>query len=228
MTSQDKRTQARVAQVTGQILDAFRTGRLAEPLAQTFLHHGLHCERWSINNQMVVHLLGYQDAATYNQWQALGRQVRRGSTAFYLMKPHVVYRTVEDDSTGEDRRVPAFIRGFGWFAVHPYESTEPIAGFEGQVYCLEDIAEQRWQFVAGLPLIEVAEAWGIHVTTYRGREDASYGWAIPGRAIGLGVANLSTWAHELVHHSFRRLKDPGAERTRRSGVLRRPSTGWER
>ena len=27
--------------------------------------------------------------------------------------------------------------------------------------------------VAGLPLIEVAETWGIHVTTYRGLEEGS-------------------------------------------------------
>jgi hypothetical protein len=51
----------------------------------------------------------------------------------------------------------------------------------------------------------VAETWGIHVTTYRGRENGSYGWAIPGRSIGLGVANLSTWAHELVHQAEHRL-----------------------
>jgi hypothetical protein len=53
---------ARVTQATNEILDAFRTGRLAEPLAQTFLHCGLHCERWSFTNQMLVHLFGFEDA----------------------------------------------------------------------------------------------------------------------------------------------------------------------
>jgi hypothetical protein len=76
-------TNQAVTQATNEILEAFRTGRLAEPLAQTFLHSGLHCERWSFTNQMLVHLFGFEDAATYKQWQALGRQVKRGSTAFY-------------------------------------------------------------------------------------------------------------------------------------------------
>jgi hypothetical protein len=192
-----------ITKVTQEILEAFRTGQLAEPLAQTFLNHGLHCERWSINNQMVVHLLGYQDAATYHHWQEMGRQVKRGSRAFYLMKPHVVYRTIEDELTGEHTRVPAHVKGFGWFPVFAYESTLPLPGFQGEVYCLETIAQERQAFVAGLPLVEVAEAWGIHVTTYRGQENDAYGWAIPGRSIGLGVTNLSRWAHELVHRSFR-------------------------
>ncbi|MEI2690103.1 MAG: hypothetical protein V9H69_10500 [Anaerolineae bacterium] len=37
-------TNQAVTQATNEILEAFRTGRLAEPLAQTFLHSGLHCE----------------------------------------------------------------------------------------------------------------------------------------------------------------------------------------
>jgi hypothetical protein len=154
---------------------------------------------------VVVNLPGCQDAVTYEQWREMGRQVKRGSRAFYLMKPHMVYRTVENELTGERTRIPAYVKGFGWFPVLAYESTMPLPGFEGEVYCLEAIAIERQAFVANLPLVEVAEAWGIHVTTYRGQENDAFGWAIPGRSIGLGVANLSTWAHELVHQAEHRL-----------------------
>ena len=197
-------TQA-VAQVTAEILQAFRTGRLAEPLAQSFLHHGLHCERWSLNNQMVVHLLGHGDAATYAQWQAMGRHVKRGCKAFYLMRPHALVVHKVDDDTGEERAVQVGIRGFGWFPVHAYEDTVPIPDFPGDVYSLEALTDERKAFVASLPLVEVAQSWGIHVTTYRGRNGGSLGWAIPGMSIGLGVANLSTWTHELVHQAEHRL-----------------------
>jgi hypothetical protein len=40
-------TNKAVTQATNEILEAFRAGRLAEPLAQTFLPSGLHCERWT-------------------------------------------------------------------------------------------------------------------------------------------------------------------------------------
>lgn len=205
-------TNPSIAQVTDEILEAFRTGQLAEPLAQTFLHHARHCERWSILNQMVVYLFGYQDAATYKQWQALGRQVKRGSHAFYLMRPNLRLARIVDEDTGEERSVPAGIKGFGWFPVHPFEDTMPILNFAGEVY---EVEKQHSTFVAGLPLLQVAEAWGIRVATYNGASRSALGYAVPGQAIGLGVANLSTWAHELVHqaeHQLGKLTARGQDR----------------
>ena len=209
-------TNPSIAQITDEILDAFQTGRLAEPLAETFLHTGgLHCQRWSFLNQMVVYLLGYQDAATYRQWQTLGRQVKRGSHAFYLMRPNLRTRRETDQETGEERTVQAGISGFGWFAVHPVEDTVPIPDFEGDTYDPERAVERITAFVAGLPLLGVAEAWGIRVTTFDGAHQPALGYAVPGKSIGLGVANLSTWAHELVHqaeHRLGRLKPGGQDR----------------
>jgi hypothetical protein len=59
--------------------------------------------------------------------------------------------------------------------------------------------------VETLPLLDVAKAWGISVTTYQGHQGRGLGYARPGQQIGLGVANLSTWAHELVHQAEHRL-----------------------
>ena len=72
---------------------------------------------------MLVHLFGFEDAATYKQWQALGRQVKRGSTAIYLMRPNLKLARVTDEETGEERTVQAGLRGFGWFPVHGLEDT---------------------------------------------------------------------------------------------------------
>ncbi len=185
-------TNQAVTQATNEILEAFRTGRLAEPLAQTFLHSGLHCERWSFTNQMLVHLFGFGDAATYQQWQALG-----------LMRPNLKLARVLDEETGEERTVQAGLRGFGWFPVHGLEDTVPIPGFQGQGYDAS-VATGR-AFVATLPLLDVAQAWGLTVATYHGSEGRALGYAQPGEQIGLGVANLSTWAHELVHQAEHRL-----------------------
>lgn len=196
-------TNPTVTQATADILEAFRTGKLAQPLAQTFLQHGLHCEKWSFTNQMLVHLFGHKDAATYKQWQGMGRQVKRGSTAFYLMRPNVRLARVVDEETGEERTVQAGLRGFGWFAVHGLEDTVPIPGFQGESYDAS-VATGR-AFVSTLPLLDVANAWDIEVVTYQGHQGRGLGYARPGQQIGLGVANLSTWAHELVHQAEHRL-----------------------
>jgi hypothetical protein len=196
-------TNPTITQATNEILDAFRTGRLAEPLAQTFLHSGLHCKRWSFTNQMLVHLFGFGDAATYKQWQALGRQVKRGAHAIYLMRANLKLARVTDEETGEERIVQAGLRGFGWFPVHGLEDTLPIPDFQAQPYDAA-VASGR-AFVSTLPLLNVAEAWGIEVVTYQGHQGRGLGYARPGQQIGLGVANLSTWAHEMVHQAEHRL-----------------------
>jgi hypothetical protein len=63
-----------------------------------------------------------------------------------------------------------------------------------------------------LPLIEVAQAWGLKVDAFNGREHGPLGSYRPSREISLGVKNLSTWAHELVHaadHCFGNLNERG-------------------
>ena len=66
---------------------------------------------------------------------------------------------------------------------------------------------RRW--IDSLPLLDVAESWGIRVETYGGKPGAAQGYyrshELAGKAIALGVQNLSTWAHELVHAADDRL-----------------------
>ena len=45
----------------------------------------------------------------------------------------------------------------------------------------------------------MAESWGITVDAYNGREGAALGKYRGGQSIALGVENLATWCHELVH-----------------------------
>jgi hypothetical protein len=45
----------------------------------------------------------------------------------------------------------------------------------------------------------------LSVDAYNGRESSALGWYRPKSAIALGVRNLATWAHELVHAGDDRL-----------------------
>jgi hypothetical protein len=60
--------------------------------------------------------------------------VKRGSTAFYLMRPNLKLARALDEEIGEERTVQADLSGFGWFPVHGLEDTAPIPGFQGQDY----------------------------------------------------------------------------------------------
>src|SRR5208283_4444753 len=52
---------------------------------------------------------------------------------------------------------------------------------------------------ASLPLREVADSWRLSVEAYNGAGGGFLGKYRHGTGIALGIENLSTWCHELVH-----------------------------
>lgn len=61
------------------------------------------------------------------------------------------------------------------------------------------------QWINTLPLVDVARFWGLNVDAFNGMEVKALGKFFKDGAIGLGVKNLSTWAHELLHAADNRL-----------------------
>jgi hypothetical protein len=184
------------------ILRAFRhPTTLPQPLAQIFVHRkdNLPCRSWSWRNQLLVALHGFSDARGFRQWEQVRRRVKKGEKAFRILSP--VARTVEDEDTGEKRTI---LHGFRGTPVFGYEQTEGAALPKG------DPATDNW--LSSLPLLEVAKSWGLSVEAFSGREARYLGAFSPTTGIALGVKNLSTWAHELVHaadHRNGKLKELG-------------------
>jgi antirestriction protein ArdC len=179
------------------IVETFRNPEnLPKALAHMALNVGSHSAGYSWSNQMLVWIEGYTDAAGYKQWVEYGRRVRKGERAFYILAPIVVKYTEKsiNAETGEEvEEKRTYIKGWRGVPVFGLEQTE-----------VED--EEKWkkrqgeaaEHVENLPWLEVARKWGLTVK----------GAHLPGAAgffshrdnvIGLGVKNLSTWAHELVH-----------------------------
>lgn len=201
--------QARLDDALDGILTAFAKGDLAKPLAQVFLNGSRWADRWGVWNKLLVAINGASDAATLYQWRDMGRRVvdTSGKQKIWLMAPmyHNWYKPVETDS-GTEYEKRMYIKGFRYFDVYAVENTEPDPDFDGITYNdLYDNQEDRAEFIRGLPLVEVADTWGIKVGVYGGKERGARGWMLPGSTIQVGVANLSTWAHELIHEADYRL-----------------------
>ncbi len=190
------RYHGRAEEAAARILAAFEAGNLPKALAPVFIHRrdDVPCRQWSWANQLLTALMGYSDARGFRQWQAVGRSVKKGEKGFPIMVPMVGKRetTNEAGEKGEAK----FLRGFSHTTVFGYQQTE---GAE-----LPGNAENT-AFIDGLPLIDVARAWGLNVETYTGKAGRAQGWYRHGQAIALGVENLSTWAHELMHAADFRL-----------------------
>ena len=171
------------------ILTAFENpNELPKPLAQVFVNRkdGSPCRKWSWRNQLIVAIRGHAEARGYRQWEQVGRRVRPGEKAFRILSP--MAKKIIDESTEEERTA---IWGFTGTPVFGFSQTE------GEP--LPDRSEETRRWLASLPLREVADSWGLSVEAYNGRGGGRLGQYRHGTGIALGVENLSTWCHELVH-----------------------------
>jgi hypothetical protein len=184
----------RAEEAAAVILKAFSDPNcLPEPLARLFLkrREKVPCHSWSWRNQVIVLLHGTSDARGYKQWQKVGRTVKQGERAFRIMVPITRKRI---DNEGEGRLVVIGFRGVPVFGV---EQTQ------GDPLPTADPEDENW--VESLPLLDVAQSWGLAVETFDGETATNLGFYRRREEIGLGVKNLSTWSHELIHAAEDRL-----------------------
>jgi len=189
-------------EVADRIMEAFRNpDQLPKALAPVFIHRkdDKPCRQWSWHNQLVVALCGSVDARGFRQWQQVNRKVKKGAKALWILAPCMKKITEKDDAGDEKAR--QVIYGFKSVPVFAAEDTE------GEPLPVCDDRYDSW--VKELPLMEVAEEWGIHVDTFThhgGNPLGYYQFGSNGnQAVMLGTENLSTWAHEMVHAADHRV-----------------------
>ena len=181
--------------VANRILESFQNPEtLPKALSLLFIHRKdeVPCRNWSWHNQLLVAMCGTTDARGIRQWNKVGRRIKKGAKAIWILAPWTK-RITEENDHGEEvvRDVLIGFRSVPVFSVNDTEGDELPA---------EDSANQEW--IHSLPLVEVAHAWEIHVDTYSFKPGAPLGYFAVrphNQTIVLGVENISTWAHELVH-----------------------------
>ena len=116
----------------------------------------------------------------------------KGSHAFHILVPCT--KKIEGEN-GEERFV---VYGFKSAPVFRLEDTDGDP--------LPDADPHVINWIQSLPLRNVAVAWGLTVDAYSGKSGKAHGWYSPKQnAIALGVENVSTWLHELMHAADHRL-----------------------
>ena len=142
--------------------------------------------KWTFANRVLAFAQTEQlDCRGYNQWQEAGRQVKKGSSAAYILSP----RTAKKEVEGEERRV---VVGFTAIPVFSIEDTEgdPIPAYTPtQLPPLHDVAERMGVAVEYVPVPE--DCLGDY---HQGRD-----------RIRLGTTNPAVFFHELAHAAHRRV-----------------------
>lgn len=153
------------------------------------------CSNWSFMNKLFMILAGTMDARGFRQWQKAGRQVKKGTKAFYILAPltKIVKAKEICEETGEDREIKrTFINGFKFVPVFRIEDTEGDA-----------IPTYDYSPPEPPPLYTVAEKMGIEVgyTTGENCSGAAgfFQWGKAGKKIVLATHDIGVFFHELAH-----------------------------
>jgi len=199
----------RIEEMAENVIRAFESGTLVETYQIRYLRRG-KTDRpsgsWSFMNQMFMLFGGTQDARGMAQWRNVGRRVKAGSRAVWILAPirrsfRVEHESI-DPATGE-RTVTQ-------------ETRQALVGFKGlPVFRLEDTEGDPLPLPGAEhapaeppPLADVAASLGLRVR-YAGGTSGYYGY-YSGREslIHLKTHDNGVWWHELAHAMDDRLHGP--------------------
>ena len=146
---------------------------------------------YSLFNQMILHYSGCSQVAGFRKWQKLGRRVKKGSKAVWILAPYLKKEIVED----EDDKEKEIERIAGFFSVPVFD----IADTEGKEIERGMTTRSKVSFDK---VKEFAKNQGYTVKT--NPLEIKLGGYINGREIVLNsnlnqTENTGTLIHELVH-----------------------------
>jgi len=188
--------------VCWKIINQFKHGEIPEKLAQVFVNRkdNIPSFSWSWTNRLVMILSNTNDARTFKQWSSVGRKVIKGSKSFCILGPILKSVPKETKDATTDKKEEKYIKilvGFKPINVFRFEDTEVYDQDLWKKKSGVDFEEK--ERLENLPLREVAEKWGLEISSYNGKNARALGYYQHGQRIALGVKNLSVWTHELTH-----------------------------
>lgn len=196
----------RVEGLLDKLIDMFRSGSLPPTVARTVIRKNKNDispnDNWTIGNRILMMMQGSDDARGYKQWKQVGRFVKKGAKAIYILAPvtRTITETKTDPDTDEEREEKrTIIIGFRDIPVFGYEDTEG-----------DPLPEKYYDPPQLPPLHEVAKIFGVEViyAPFDGRSFGFYTWT-GGKKIELHTHDIKTWFHELghaIHSTFKPLK----------------------
>lgn len=194
-------TREQVAKTVAELAKAIESDDLPETVAKTVIiakDVDKPSSKWSPGNRFWMLLNGTLDARGYNQWKQVGRHVKKGAKAFYILAPvtKVITVKVTDEETGEEREEKRqVLAGFTGVPVFRYEDTEG-----------KPLPQPDYKPVKLPPLFDVAKFYGINVEWLPDNGEYYGMYYLSGDRIELRTHDEDTFWHELAHAAHHRLR----------------------
>jgi len=172
------------------VIERFKSGDLSpiSSVVRIELDPSAPARKWSLSNKILAFTQAEElDCRGFRQWQNMGRQIKKGSSAVYIFRPHTIKSTTKEEEEN-------ICVGFSPVAVFPASCTsgdEELPGYKP---------------AALPPLAEVAQKFGIAVSYVPVTPDKLGDCKADGGRIRLGSHNPRIFFHELSHAIHARIK----------------------
>lgn len=152
------------------------------------------CGKWSLLNRYIA-VRRSEDSRGFRQWEALGRQVKKGAKALFILAPLLVWAK-KKDKNGVEKNEKVLV-GFKRVPVFKIEDTD------GKPVAYPDFTPKQMP-----PLLNVAKTWGLDVQYGPDFFDRHMlGFYRPGEGeIRLMSHDVKVFFHELAHAGHERLQ----------------------
>jgi len=193
-------------------------------------------DKWSFLNRMIMFSHGTSDARGYRQWQAVGRQVKKGAKAFHILVPihkKVRVKRKEVEAEIEELKVGcsgcsdkcdgcAIAERIKELEKELYIETEMLVGFKtAAVFAKEDtegkpLEEDKIKLEIPCEFKALIEELGLRVEPmFYSDRDGLLGYYSPSRnVIRLASPEIETFLHEIAHAVDIRLHPHGSREER--------------
>jgi len=173
------------------VIAQFQTGDLSaiSKVVRIQLDSAAPAQAWSLSNKVLAFIqAGELDCRGFRQWQDLGRTVKKGCRAVYIIRPLTIKKENEND---QKERICIGFSAIPVFAASDTEGEElPYTG-------------QSQEFP---PLLGVAKKFGISVAYIPITSDKLGDADTHGQKIRLGSRDPSIFFHELAHAIHARIE----------------------
>jgi hypothetical protein len=190
----------KVRDVLESILDRFKSGDIPEAIKYSlFPIPDIPSAKWSFMNRLIMNFSNTADARGIKQWNKVGRTVKKGAKAIYILVPRMIKANTDNNEHNENEdnkeKLKEKLRVHGFLA-------QPVFRFEDTEG--EPLAYQKELSLPDLPLMEKAKQWGISVSAIPNKYRA-YGAYVPAtQQILLATSEEIVFFHELSHAAYER------------------------
>jgi hypothetical protein len=176
-------SQNHIKEAMDTLLKIFENGNLEKVAHAIFRGEDVPADKWSFLNRLLMYCNDTDDARGFNQWKQVGRYIKKGSKAFYILAP--MFKKLIDEKTSEEIQILA---GFRAVPVFRFEDTDGAPLIKENIKL--DIPFEFNGIIQELGL-------KIDAVRFNGKVYGSYN---PGRKeIRLASPEIDIFLHELSH-----------------------------